>query len=151
MIGPCIIYAIVRTAKDKNAKSLDASIKNTLRTCNRQLIDLDEKDNYKRNNWKRMLLFAIIFFFIVAIGIWIPALSVPDNMVQYIIMGFLIYLAIIIILYILTIRDNIKLSDYNAVYTIKGYLRNVYIYRGTRVVLAYYDYIQQKYIIKKLC
>ena len=52
--------------------------------------------------------------------------------------------------YILTIRDNIKLTDYNSVYTIKGYLRNVYIYRGTRVVLAYYDYIQQKYIIKKI-
>lgn len=50
----------------------------------------------------------------------------------------------------MTLKDNIKLSDHKPVYVIKGYLRNVYIYRRTRVVLAYYDYVQKKYIIKKV-
>lgn len=59
--GPCIIYTIVRAVKDKNVKSLDAGVKNILQTCNRHLMNLDEKDNYKRDNWKRMILFAVFF------------------------------------------------------------------------------------------
>lgn len=48
LIGPCIIYAIVQTVKDKNTKSLDASVKNILLTCNKHLINLDGRYNYKK-------------------------------------------------------------------------------------------------------
>lgn len=85
LVGPCIIYAIVQTVKDKNTKSLDASVKNILRTCNKHFINLDERHNYKKDNWKRMIWFAVIFFLVIVIGIGIPAVSAQNNILQYII------------------------------------------------------------------
>ncbi len=149
LAAPCIIYAIIYYVKDLNTKTLNEHVKNKLSSSDRILVDSKKKDYYKRLNWRRMLLFAIVFFLIIVICIWLPALNHRDNILQYVIGGLLAYAAIIIILVVLTVKDINKLSGDNAVYVIKGYLRNVYIYRGTRIVLVYYDFVQQKYIVKR--
>lgn len=146
---PCIIYAIIHYVKDMNTKTLNEYVKNKLSSSDRILVDSKKKDYYKKLNWKRMLLFAIAFFLIIVICIWLPALNHRDNTLNYVIGGLLAYAAIIIILVVLTLKDNNKLSGNNEVYVIKGYLRNVYIYRGTRIVLVYYDFVRKKYIAKR--
>lgn len=149
LVSPCIVYAIVQRVKDMNPKSLNENVKNILSSNSKRLVDLNQKDYHKKHNWKRMILFAIIFLLVMVIFIWIPALSAQADVLQYLAGGLLVYMVIVIILFVLTLRDNSKLLDNKDVYIIKGYLKNVYIYHGTRVVLVYYDYIQQKYVIKK--
>lgn len=149
LTAPCIIYAIIHYAKDMNIKTLNEYVKNKLSSSDRILVDSKDLDYYKKLNWKRMLLFAIAFFILIVICIWLPALNHKDDTLKYVIGGLFVYAAVIIILVVLTLKDINKLSGDNAVYVIKGYLRNVYIYRGTRIVLVYYDFVQQKYIAKR--
>lgn len=149
LAAPCIIYAIIHYAKDMNIKTLNEYVKSRLSSSDRILVDSKDTEYYKKLNWKRMLLFAIAFFILIVICIWLPALNHKDNTLKYVIGGLLMYAAVIIILVVLTLKDINKLSGDNAVYVIKGYLRNVYIYRGTRIVLVYYDFVQQKYIAKR--
>lgn len=149
LAAPCIIYAIIHYAKDMNIKTLNEYVKNKLSSSDRILVDSKDLDYYKKLNWKRMLLFAIAFFILIVICIWLPALNHKDDTLKYVIGGLFVYAAVIIILVVLTLKDINKLSGDNAVYVIKGYLRNVYIYRGTRIVLVYYDFVQQKYIAKR--
>lgn len=132
-----------------NIKTLNEYVKNKLSSSDRILVDSKDLDYYKKLNWKRMLLFAIAFFILIVICIWLPALNHKDDTLKYVIGGLFVYAAVIIILVVLTLKDINKLSGDNAVYVIKGYLRNVYIYRGTRIVLVYYDFVQQKYIAKR--
>lgn len=150
LAGPCIIYAIVHSAKDMNVKTLNGHVKNNLSSSDKVLVDLENKNYYRKLNWKRMLLFAIAFFIVIVICVWLPALNNKDNILKYIIGGLFVYVVVIIILVALTLKDINKLSDDNFVYVIKGYLRNVYVYRGTRIVLVYYDFVQQKYIAKRI-
>ena len=105
LAGPCIIYAIVHSAKDMNVKTLNGHVKNNLSSSDKVLVDLENKNYYRKLNWKRMLLFAIAFFIVIVICVWLPALNNKDNILKYIIGGLFVYVVVIIILVALTLKD----------------------------------------------
>ncbi len=148
IIAILALYTIVKARRDLDVSTLEEEIKEKLSKSQKTTITEEEKKKFKRASWIRTMILSLIFLCIICICC-VPAFSSleVEKIVFTFGIGGILYIIVNIILIVLTLKDVNKLD--NSALVIPCYVREVYCYRGTRVVFVYYDFVKKKYVAKK--
>ena len=144
-----ILIIVVSWIKDVNVTSLEQDVRDILYQCPRYLLQTDTKNAIKKRYWRRTIIYGIIFLVLILSGMVAAVVSYPSDALFILIGGVATVGVMCVILAVLTRKDTHKLSENKSVYCVKGYLRKVIKHKGTRVVIAYYDNVQEKYVAKR--
>ena len=144
-----ILIIVVSWRKDVNVTSLEQDVRDILYQSPRYLLQEDTKNAIKKRYWRRTIIFGIIFSVLILNGMVMAFLTIPQDALFILIGALAVFGILCVILAVLTRRDTRKLSENKSVYCVKGYMRKVIKHKGTRVVIAYYDNVQKKYVAKK--
>ena len=144
-----LLIIVVSWRKDVNVTSLEQDVRDILYQSPRYLLQTDTKNAIKKRYWRRTIIIGIFFSVLILNGMVMTFLTIPQDALFILIDGLVVFGILCVILAVLTQKDTRKLSENKSVYCVKGYMRKVTKHKGTRVVIAYYDNVQEKYVAKK--
>lgn len=148
-VVPLLIAAGIKKMHDGNPDTIDEQVKRELETSEKEPYSYTERSKYQNRNWKRMYIFAVIFALGILLVI-IPSIGRDiANMGKYLVFGFGMYGVVLVILYVLTMKNVSKIADDKPVYVIKCFVKEIVEYEGDYTAFyIYYDYLKRQHIVK---